>query len=59
LDIFDLIEYHDYFGREQDISEIFYQVRVKFALLSLCIKPSFMELIQYFLDIASMFGKVI
>jgi len=50
---------HDKTRRKKDISQILYQLGVKFAFLYFGIKTSLAEILEYFFYMPVMFGHVI
>jgi len=50
---------HSKARRREDVSQILYQLRVKFVLLYFGIKTSLVEMLEYFFYIPVMFGHVI
>jgi len=50
---------HGKAGRRKDVSQILYQLRVKFIFLYFGIKASLVEMLEYFLNILMMFVHVI
>ena len=45
--------------REENVSQILYQLRMKFVFFCFGIKTSLMEMLEYFLNMPVMFGHVI
>jgi len=45
--------------REEDVSQILYQLRMKFVFFCFSIKTSLMEMLEYFLNMLVMFEHVI
>jgi len=50
---------HSEAGRRKDVSQILYQLRVKFAFFCFDIKTSLAEILEYFFNMLVMFRHVI